>query len=115
MSYSKFFSAVGLFASFMAGFELIVLQQINPGFRLGSWDLFVGFGAILVSGILLGTAWFLRGTESQYTARREGSMIKQWMEVNFIWTAFVGVLISMAWLALNDQDTLRIIINHPFG
>ncbi len=115
MGYGKFFGIIGIIASFIAIFELIAVQKINSGFRLGSWDLFVGLSSIIVSGLAFGTAWFLRGTESQYTARREGSMLKQWMEISFIHTAVVGLFIGAVGLALNDQGTLRTIINHPFG
>lgn len=105
VGYGKFFGIIGILVAFMAVFELIGLQQILPGSRLGSWDLFVGLSALFVSGFSFGTAWFTRVSGQDYIERGQSGL--HWAKAIVISTEIVAGLIIVLWATVYDPNMLR--------
>lgn len=100
-----FMVITGCLLVWIALVELILIPKEVPNYQLTDWDRFVGFGSILASGILLGTKWFYRGSESDHIER--GESLRHWAKAIVISTEIVAGLVIVLWAAVNDPNMLR--------
>lgn len=87
---------LGGLLSFIALIGLLPMPDVN---------LFVGFGSIVVSGFAFGTAWFIRGSETDHIEREES--LRHWAKAIVISTEIVAGFIIVLWAAVNDPRMFR--------